>query len=64
MKASDLASHVSGCKVSKVTYLDSATGRYYSYLPGVSSPDKDFVISSGRAYFVVTNGVGTLGLGA
>jgi len=64
MTASDLASHVSGCKVTKVTYLDSATGKYYSYIPGVSSPDKDFFITSGRAYFVVTNSAGTLGLGS
>jgi serine-aspartate repeat-containing protein C/D/E len=63
MKASDLVSHVSGCKVYKVSYLDSATGKYYAYVPGVSSPDKDFVITSGRAYFVVTNGIGTLGIG-
>jgi uncharacterized repeat protein (TIGR01451 family) len=63
MKASDLASHVSGCMVYKVTYLDSATGKYYSYIPGVSSIDKDFIITSGRAYFVVTNAIGTLGLG-
>jgi hypothetical protein len=49
--------------VYKVSYLDSATGKYYAYVPGVSSPDKDFVISSGRAYFVVTNAIGTLGLG-
>jgi hypothetical protein len=64
MKASEFVSHISGAKVSKVTYLDSETGKYYSYVPGVSSPDKDFQLTSGRAYFVVVGGPSTLSFGS
>jgi hypothetical protein len=63
MKASEFVSHISGAKVLKVTYLDTDTGKYYSYVPGFSTPDKDFQLTSGRAYFVVVAGAGTLGFG-
>jgi len=63
MKASDLVSHITGCKVYKVSYLDTVTGKYYAYIPGVSSDALDFTVTSGRAYFVVTAATGTLTLG-
>jgi len=63
MKASELISHISGCKVYKVSYLDTATGKYYAYIPGISSDALDFTVTPGRAYFVVTAAPGTLTLG-
>ncbi len=64
MKASQFVGLVQGCTVYKVSYLDSATGKYYAYLPGVSTADKDFTMTPGRAYFVVTSAPGTVGFGS
>jgi TctA family transporter len=64
MNASEFAKHISGARVLKVTYLDTTTGKYYSYLPGISAPELDFQMTSGRAYFVVVAGASTLSFGS
>jgi len=59
MKASALLSMVSGCNAKSITYLDAATGKLKSYMPSFPSA-LDFDIVSGRGYFLVTDGPGTL----
>jgi len=59
MKASALLSSVSGCSAKSITYLDAATGKLKSYMPSFPSA-MDFDMVSGRAYFLVTDGPGTL----
>jgi hypothetical protein len=57
--ASKLLSSVTGCKASMITYLDSATKTYHSYVKGYSSL-YDFAITPGRAYFIYVDGAGTV----
>jgi hypothetical protein len=59
MKASAMLSMVSGCNAKSVTYFDAATGKLWSYMPSFPSA-MDFDMVSGRAYFLVTDGPGTL----
>jgi len=60
MKASEFVTHISGCRVYKVTCLDPNTKAYYSYIPGVSGEELDFVMAPGAAYFVTCSGPGEL----
>ena len=59
MKASALLSMVSGSHGKSLTYLDAATGKLKSYMPSFPSA-LDFDVVSGRAYFLVTDGPGSL----
>jgi len=64
IKASALVARVTGCTVYKVSYLDE-DGKYHSYLPAFNKPGSvyDFTLTEGRAYFLVTDGAGTVAFG-
>jgi len=57
--ASELLTMVDGCTAWMVSYLDSETGRYYSYVLG-DGAEYDFVVTQGRAYFVWVDGPGSM----
>lgn len=59
VKASTLLGMVIGSNAKSITYLDSSTGKLVSYMPNFPSA-LDFDVVEGRAYFVVTDGPGTL----
>jgi hypothetical protein len=59
IKASALLASVQGCTGTVLTYLDSATGIYHSYIKG--APDRyDFAVTPGVAYFIWVDGTGTV----
>jgi len=64
--ASDLASHITGAKVYKITYYDPVAKVYKSFLPGINKVGSqyDFTVTQGRAYFVATSGPANLALAA
>jgi hypothetical protein len=51
--------YVNGATILSIKYLGS-DGKYYTYKPGVSGPTQDFVLTQGRAYFLVLDGPGTI----
>jgi hypothetical protein len=58
-KASDLLGMITGCNGYIVSYLDSRTGIYYSYVAGWSA-EYDFTVVYGQAYFIWVDGPGAL----
>jgi hypothetical protein len=59
VKASQLLGMVTGCNAKIVTYYDQYTNTYISYRKGWPSA-YDFYVVPGRAYFICTDGAGTL----
>jgi hypothetical protein len=51
--------YVHGATVLLIKYLGS-DGKYYTYKPGVSGPAQDFILTQGRAYFLVLDSPGTI----
>ncbi|HEX9907357.1 MAG TPA: SdrD B-like domain-containing protein [Thermoplasmata archaeon] len=60
MKASELASLVSGTTVTKISYFDPVAKKYRAYSPilPINLRGEDFTVTEGRAYFVMTSSTG------
>ncbi|HEX7391980.1 MAG TPA: hypothetical protein VF374_03410, partial [Thermoplasmata archaeon] len=57
--ASEALNLVDGTTAWMITYLDSETGKYVSFVKG--DPAKfDFVVTPGRAYFIWVEGPGSV----
>jgi len=62
MMASELLTGVQNASAIAVSYLDSVTGKYHSFVSGYTA-DFDFLVTPGRAYFVYSSANGTLSFG-